>query len=235
MKFEHQFTVDLPADRVWSGLLDLERVASCLPGARIDPSLGDEVCRGEIAIKTGPMRVVYRGTARLADVDDDQHVASIEVRARERDGSGTASATIRNRVEALEPGRSRVFAETSLRLTGRIASMGGSILNDVAGGLMAEFARRFERSLTQQPSLPHAAAGAVGDGAAQMRPFGSEPTEIPAHELDLGHFAGPVLLRRAIPALGVAVLAIAAASLRRRQRVRAVLEFGGVRLALEVS
>src|SRR5687767_271896 len=109
MKLENTFTVAAPLERTWATLLDIERVAGCLPGATIEPAHDDGVFRGAMKIKLGPMVVDYRGTARLQDVDEDTHTASIAVQAREARGPGTAAAVISNRLEP-ENGRTRIVA-----------------------------------------------------------------------------------------------------------------------------
>ena len=94
MQLENEFTVTAPLDQTWETLLDIERVATCLPGATIEPSEDDGVYRGAMKMKLGPMNVSYQGTARLQDVDEDTHTASIAVQAREAKGQGTAAAVI---------------------------------------------------------------------------------------------------------------------------------------------
>ena len=73
MKLENSFTVAAPIDQTWETLLDIERVATCLPGAKIEPGDEDGVYRGAMKVKLGPMTVDYRGTATLQDVDEDTH------------------------------------------------------------------------------------------------------------------------------------------------------------------
>lgn len=146
MKLENSFTVAAPLEDTWRALLDIKRVATCLPGATIEPDVENGVYRGAMKVKLGPMTVDYRGTARLQDVDEDAHVASIAVQAREVEGGGTAAAVIRNRVQP-ENGATRVIAETDLRVTGRQAQFGRGILEDVAAEVMARFAEGLEQEL----------------------------------------------------------------------------------------
>jgi carbon monoxide dehydrogenase subunit G len=154
MKLENSFTVDAPLDRTWATLLDIERVAGCLPGATIEPGGDEGVYRGTMKVKLGPMTVDYTGTAQLQDVDEDTHTASIAVQAREAKGQGTAAAVIRNQLEP-QNGGTRVLAVTDLKITGRQAQFGRGIMEDVAGTMMAEFAKRLEAEIAS----PAAAAG----------------------------------------------------------------------------
>jgi carbon monoxide dehydrogenase subunit G len=158
MQLTNEFEVAVPVEEVWPALLDIERVARFLPGAEIEPSSEEGVYSGSMKVKLGPMTVSYRGTARLGDVDEESHSAAIEVEAREARGQGRAAATIVNRLVDLD-GRTRVVAETDLRITGRQAQFGRGIMQDVAGAMLDDFARRFEASLLAE-------AGGAGAGAA---------------------------------------------------------------------
>ena len=151
MKLQNEFEVAVPVEEVWHALLDIQRVARFLPGATIEPSEEPDVYRGSMKVKLGPMMVTYHGTARLGQVDESQRLAPIEVEAREARGQGRASATIANRLVDLGD-RTRVIAETDLRITGRQAQFGRGVMQDVAASMLGEFARRFEASLIEPPA-----------------------------------------------------------------------------------
>ena len=175
MKLQNEFTVDAPVDRTWQTLLDIERVATCLPGAKIERSEEDGIYRGAMKVKVGPMTVDYQGTARLEEVDEDTHTASIVVQAREAKGQGTAAAVIRNHLEARN-GATHVVAETDLRLTGRQAQFGRGIVEDVARTMMSEFAKRLEQELRQLPDEQAAEPG--GAPGTAPAPAGDEALDV---------------------------------------------------------
>jgi carbon monoxide dehydrogenase subunit G len=172
MNLENSFTVAAPIDETWETLLDIERVAKCLPGAQIEPGDEDGVYRGAMKVKLGPMTVDYRGTARLQDVDEDTHTASIAVQAREAKGQGTAAAVIRNQLEP-QNGGTRVVAVTDLKITGRQAQFGRGIMEDVASTMMGEFAKRLESEIgsgTAAPAAPAAQPSAAKEDGSQEEP-----------------------------------------------------------------
>ena len=181
MNLHNEFEVAVDVERVWAALLDIERMAQFLPGAVIEPSSEAGVHQGSMKVKLGPMVVTYRGTARLGEVDEAGRSAAIEVEAKEARGQGRAAATIRNQLVPVGD-RTRVVAETDLRITGRQAQFGRGIMQDVASGMLDEFARRFEASLLAGDSAPAAANGADG-AAGQPRPVQARE---PAEALDMG-------------------------------------------------
>ena len=217
MRLENEFTVPAPVDQVWPALLDIARVARCLPGATIEPGPEDGVFRGQMKIKLGPMTTVYEGTARLQDVDEDTHTASIAVSAKEAKGQGTAAALITNRLEAVN-GNTRVVADTDVAITGRQAQFGRGIMQDVASRMMGQFAQRFEQQLREGGASAGepAPAGAVDD--RETREHRSERAQPEA--LDLGNVlsASPQVRLAALVSALLGALAVIALARRRRPR-----------------
>lgn len=179
MKLTNEFTVAVPLERAWETLLDIERVAGFLPGAKIEPSSDEGIYHGTMRVKVGPMVVNYQGTAQLVHTDESEHVADIAVQATDTKGQGSASATIRNRLLPAEEG-TRVIAETDLSITGRQAQFGRGIMQDVAGRMLDDFANRFESYLltgdaaqpaagtTNGQASPHAPPAPPGDDALDL-------------------------------------------------------------------
>lgn len=168
MKLENSFTVAAPLEKTWETLLDIERVATCLPGATIESGGSDGVYHGKMKMKLGPMVVDYRGTARFQDIDEDEHVASIAVQAREAKGQGTAAAVISNSLEPTPDGGTKVTAVTDLKITGRQAQFGRGIMQDVAGSMMEQFAQRLEKEILSGASKEPAATAASSAGQAEQ-------------------------------------------------------------------
>jgi carbon monoxide dehydrogenase subunit G len=215
MKLRNEFSVDAPVDKTWEMLLDIQRVAQCLPGATIEPDNGDGVYRGQMKVRLGPMTVDYRGTATLAEVDNDERVATLNVKGKEARGTGLASATIKNSVKASDAGTD-VVIETDLNITGRPAQFGRGIMEDVSAKMLEDFAKRLERELQDDPSSDPSsadegaspAAGTAGTAAAS-----SDEDDI----LDLGSaVSGPLLKRAGIAAAAVVVLVVLLRVLRPR-------------------
>ncbi|MFG2002610.1 SRPBCC domain-containing protein [Spirillospora sp. NPDC048911] len=192
MELDHEFTVPVPVDQAWSVLLDVERVALCMPGATLDSADGEEYA-GRLKVKVGAMTITYRGTARIAVADESTRTLTIEAAAKEARGSGTASATVQARLhpsrggttphtprgpeepaspaatgEASDEGdATRVTVHTKLNVTGRPAQFGRNILAEVGAKLISRFAKALATEL-ESPSeaAEQAAGGAVDQQAA---------------------------------------------------------------------
>ena len=159
MKLVNEFDVGVPVQRTWDTLLDVPRVARALPGAKIDPEADAGAWRGTMKIKLGPVTTEYAGTARVQDVDADDHVASYRVEGREARGQGSAAATITTRLASGDGGGTKVVVETDMQVTGRQAQLGRSLMEDVAGAILGEFAGRLEKELTGEGLTDEEASG----------------------------------------------------------------------------
>jgi carbon monoxide dehydrogenase subunit G len=217
---ENEFTVGADIDTVWRELLDMEGVASCLPGATITSTDQDNVYDGSMRLKIGPMRVEYRGRATLSEVDEANHTAVISLSAREAKGQGSAMATIRNRLESVEAG-TKVSAETDLQITGPQAQFGRGVIEDVGKRVLGEFSQRLEERIAGgRDSAAAAGPAATGNGADGGTPAEAPRAQTPAPtELDVGSLvtSSPVVRRAGAGALVAALVAIALILLRRRR------------------
>lgn len=213
MIIENEFSVAAELDTVWRELLDMEGVASCLPGATIRATDRENVYDGSMRLKIGPMRVEYRGTATLSGVDEQHKTAVIALTAREAKGQGSAIATIRNRLEPVDGG-TRVSAQTDLQITGPQAQFGRGVIEDVGKRVLGEFAQRLEQRIAgPEPAAGAEGAGAeLGSGEADGGP-GGEPagaqTAAPA-ELDVGALVSrsPAVRRAGVVVLALIVVAL---------------------------
>src|SRR5580692_5335847 len=93
MKLEHSFAVPVGVEDAWTVLLDIERIAPCMPGAAIDSVDGDDFT-GTVKVKLGPIGLTYKGKASFVEKDVATHCAVIDARGRDSRGNGTANAKI---------------------------------------------------------------------------------------------------------------------------------------------
>jgi len=148
MELEHSFSVPVPVARAWDVLLDVERVAPCMPGATLDSVDGDNIS-GRIKVKVGPITMTYAGTAKFAERDRDAGVVVLEASGKETRGAGTASATVRSELKA-DGDRTNVIVHTTLNVTGKPAQFGRGVLAEVGGKLIGIFANNLAAMLAAE-------------------------------------------------------------------------------------
>ncbi|MFS2295456.1 MAG: SRPBCC family protein [Actinomadura sp.] len=168
MELDHDFTVPVPVDQAWSVLLDVERVAACMPGATLDSIEGDEF-RGRMRVKVGAMTITYRGSARIVSADESSRTVTLEASGKEARGSGTAAATVQANLHD-EGGTTRVTVHTKLNVTGRPAQFGRNILSEVGSKIISRFAKALEQELESS------GGAAEPDGSAKP---GDKPADKP--------------------------------------------------------
>jgi len=221
MELDHFFTVPVPPDRAWEVLLDVERIAPCMPGATVEEFDG-EVVTGLIKVKVGPVSLTYRGTAKFLERDPDAQVVVLDASGKETRGSGTASATVRASLEPEASGDStRVVIHTTMNVTGRPAQFGRGVIAEVGGKLVAKFADNLAQLIAESngPSADSspAEASTVAAAPAAVTPAAPSPVSSPAapatpvsdDSLNLVRLVGPAILKRVVPvAAAVVILAL---------------------------
>jgi uncharacterized protein len=230
IELDNSFTVPVPPGQAWDVLLDVERIAPCMPGASVTSVEGDEIT-GQVKVKLGPLSLSYKGTAKFTEKDEADHAIAIEASGKETRGAGTASAIVH---AALKPGdtdgQTLVSIHTTLNVTGRPAQFGRSLLPEVSGKLIGQFATNLEALIaqdgaaaaapaegTQTPAEPSAAESSDAE-PGPVAPASAQPSApLPQQEesLNLVKLVGGPVLKRVIPiAAAAALLALLGKRLR---------------------
>jgi carbon monoxide dehydrogenase subunit G len=161
MELEHSFTVPVTEERAWEVLLDVKRVAPCMPGATLDSVEGDDI-KARIKVKVGPIAMTYAGTARFTERDEENHVIVLEASGKETRGAGTASATVRSTLRG-EGDQTHVVVNTTLNVTGRPAQFGRGVMAEVGGKLIGIFASNLADMLAADAAQPADEGDAGGE------------------------------------------------------------------------
>jgi carbon monoxide dehydrogenase subunit G len=166
MKLEHSFAVEAPLERVWATMIDVEKVAPCLPGAEITGS-SEGVYEGVFTVKLGPTTAVYAGKLEMTEVDEPGHRVKMSANGRDKRGQGSAKATIESSMGE-DAGTTRVEVVTDFTLTGRLARFGrGGMIEDVSNKMVGDFVACLRKSLETAPG----AEGGAPAPAPQAQPI----------------------------------------------------------------
>ena len=233
MELTNEFHVNVPVERAWAVLTDIETIAPCMPGAALEEIEGDEY-RGGVKIKVGPITAQYKGKATFLSKDDVKHIAVLKAEGRDTKGQGNASATITATLKAAGDGTD-VVVSTDLTITGKVAQFGRGVLADVSAKILGQFVNCLEHDVLATPeetvaSVTAASADAdaaptvAGAPAAGSSNGSAEPVKPAVRKIeykatepvDLLGTAGAPVVKRAAPV--VAILFLLVWLLRRRKK-----------------
>ena len=196
MELVNEFRVPVPATTAWTVLTDVQRVAPCIPGAQLLSVDGDDFT-GAVKVKVGPITVSYQGEATFTEKDESAQRVVIRANGKETRGSGNAAALVTAQLKD-EGDVTGVVITTDLTISGKAAQFGRGVLADVAGNLIAQFARRLEADLQGGADAPQSATAApteaprsntigfrprASNWAAADRPIGPAPITATGKEL----------------------------------------------------
>lgn len=199
MELTNEFTVPVPVERAWAVLLDVEKVAPCMPGATLTSFDGDAF-EGNVKVKLGPVSLTYGGKGRFVSRDEANHTVVIEASGKDTRGRGTAGATVTASLHPHDAG-ALVKVVTDLKVTGSPAQFGRGMIADVSKRLIDQFATCLAGKLGEEAPAPAVPADVPTKPAAPAAPAA------PAESIDLLAVSGA---KRYLPYVLVGAAVVAA-------------------------
>lgn len=184
MQIENEFTVAAPVADLWSYLLDVERIAPCLPGAELTETVDERTWKGKVLMKLGPVSLSFAGTVVMEVRDDEAHRVMLRAKGMEQKGKGAANASV---TSWLEPAgeATTVKMRADIQLTGAVAQLSRGLLPEVSRRLTMQFAECLHETIVAD----HASAPAgptAADPPAVAAAAGPAPTAAPIGGIRLG-------------------------------------------------
>ena len=148
-----------PAERAWALLQDIERVAACMPGARITERIDPQHYKGTVAVRFGPANLSFRGDLELAAIEPATRTLRLLGKGTDTSGGSGASLDLTGRIDALDATSCTLTGRSEMSLSGRVATFGGRMAEAVADQVLRQFAANFSAAL-EKPATPNASAPA---------------------------------------------------------------------------
>jgi carbon monoxide dehydrogenase subunit G len=212
--------VPVGVDEAWQVLLDIERVAPCMPGATLESVDGDDFT-GTVKVRLGPIGLTYKGKASFVEKDEAAHRAVIDAQGKDARGNGTAAAKVTATLTA-DGSATAVTVLTDLNITGKPAQFGRGVMVDVGNKLIGQFADCLQGKLRGSAPVAGATPSREADVPGEVAPPTPLLSSAPIAEvepIDLLQSAGPALAKRFAPlALGVLVVLLLLHRRSRRNR-----------------
>ena len=206
MKIANEFTVNAPIEDAWNVLTDLEQVIPLMPGAQMTGRNGDDVL-GKVKVKVGPVTSEFSGKVHFVEQDREAHRAVIDGKGKEARGTGNAAATVIAQLHDAGD-HTRVTVDTDLKVVGKLAQFGSSMLQQVSEKLLGQFVESLEAKLAAESTAAAPTPAAVAP----------QPESAP---IDLLELAGAGALKKYGPlVLGVFLAAALVFTLVRLRRAR---------------
>jgi uncharacterized protein len=165
MQLNNSFNVPAAPDAAWKVLLDVPRIAPCMPGAELTEVVGEHAYKGNAKLRVGPVNLTFSGEAKITELDATERRATLHARGNDTKGRGAAEADV---VFALveSDGQTRVDITTELNLTGSVAQYGraSGLIDAIAGQIISDFAKNLEAEIGAGADAP---IEMMGDAAAE--------------------------------------------------------------------
>jgi hypothetical protein len=154
MQIKNSFTVSSDIEVSWNILLNIERIAPCMPGAELTEVINDTHYKGNAKLRVGPVNLTFSGEAQIIEVDEVNFSAKVHAKGNDTKGRGAADAQV---VFALseEGEQTRVDVSTELNLSGPVAQYGraSGLIDAIAGQIISDFTANLEAEIANEKSL----------------------------------------------------------------------------------
>jgi carbon monoxide dehydrogenase subunit G len=180
MEFDNSFEVPLPVDETWKLLMDIRRIAPCLPGAELTEVVDDRTYKGKVGVRLGPVSLAFAGTVKFDEIDDAAHRAKISAHGSDAKGRGAANATATFHLEPVAAG-SKVLVHTNLTLSGAVAQYGRGvgIIQVTAAQIITQFANNLKAQFAPAVAAP-ATQAAAASAVATPEPAAPAASALPS-------------------------------------------------------
>lgn len=146
MTFAQECVVAVERERLWDFLMEVPKVAQCVPGVEGVEAVETGAYRGSLRVQVGPIRLSLQGTMTVEEQDRAAWRARMRAEANDRRLGGGIRATMRLTLAPGEGG-TRLQIETDLAVLGKIGEFGQPVIRKKADTLLAEFARNLQTTL----------------------------------------------------------------------------------------
>jgi uncharacterized protein len=171
MEINNSFEVPLPPGDAWKVLMDIPRIAPCMPGAELTGVLDKDTYNGKVSVRLGPVALSFAGQVKFTDVDEPNHQARVQAQGKDSKGRGGANANVDFHLEP-SPLGTRVLVKTDLTLSGAVAQYGraSGMIQDIAQQLIGQFANCLKLQLAASVAVAEPRPGAEQAVATPIRP-----------------------------------------------------------------
>ncbi len=202
MDLNHEFTVPVPVADAWRILTDVERIAPCLPGAKLEDSQGDTYS-GFVKVKVGPIQAQFKGQASFVERDDAAYKAVLKGEGRDTTGKGNASALITAQLVEESPTSTKVTVSTDLNITGKVAQFGRGAMADISNKLLDQFVENLNGLIASSSSTNSSDSAQNSDSTHATSAAPSTTSSDDVEALDLLSVSSGAILKRALPVVVV--------------------------------
>jgi carbon monoxide dehydrogenase subunit G len=174
VEFENSFEVPLPPAEAWTVLMDIRRIAPCMPGAELTEVVDENNYKGKVAVRLGPVALAFAGLVTFEAIDNANRTARVKAQGTDAKGRGGANATASFRIEDTPAGGSKVLVHTDLALSGPVAQYGRGVglIQGTAAQIMSQFANNLKGQIAREGA---AAAAQPGEAQAQSATTAAPP------------------------------------------------------------
>lgn len=172
VELDKVFKIAAPAPVAWQFLQRIEAVAACMPGAEITEQIDQHNYKGKVKSRIGPATMAFDGDIEIKGMDPEKR--ELRLRGSGQDTKGTSSASMDLTAWVIDGDEAgcELKGRAEVNVNGKVASLGGRMMNQVADQILDQFGRNFADNVI--------AAGGDERAAKAREQLAAKPRELNA-------------------------------------------------------
>lgn len=143
MKLKDSFIINAPKENVWEVFMDVEKLASCVPGCENMTALSETEYEADMDVKTKFMKIRFKANGQLKDMVEGEEL-NVEMTGKPTKLAGLFKTKMKVNLEELEEAKTKVIYNMDLQMTGRLASLGDVLMRGTVKKSGDEFAENVQ-------------------------------------------------------------------------------------------
>lgn len=153
MRFEHDFSVNAPVERVWDFLMDVPRMAVCIPGTSAITPVDERNYDATVVTKIGPISARFGCRITVVTLDPVAHAATIELSGKDnRLGGGVRGKMAMTLSGSVDGTMVRIVSDVDV--LGKIGQYGHGVIAKRADAMLTDFAGCARAALAAPGAVP---------------------------------------------------------------------------------
>jgi carbon monoxide dehydrogenase subunit G len=147
MKFTQSAQIPVAREPLWDFLMDVPKVAKCLPGVERVTKIDDTTYEGALVVRVGPIRLNLQGKILLEEQNKNDWRAALRAEAKDRMAAGAVNGKTSMTLKELSADQTELLVETDVNILGKIGEFGQPIIRKKADSMLKEFVENIKRQL----------------------------------------------------------------------------------------
>jgi carbon monoxide dehydrogenase subunit G len=141
--------LDVPVQKAWDFLIDIEKFSTCLPGIDSVQQVDDKTFDGIISATVGPISGKFNFRSTIVESKPPEQMV-VQTEGQDTVTKSTVNADMTVDLRRVSDSKSQMDYKADVKIKGRLGILGDMVLRATATLILQEFTKRLHKGLGEQ-------------------------------------------------------------------------------------